>query len=59
MRSWRARIGKVSPSRGDNYIYEFYKIVPDNILLTTIATTVRQLTPDNFMRAYDAMSKRH
>jgi len=54
MSSWRARIGKVSPSRGDNYIYEFYKIVPDNILLTTIATTVRQLTPDNFMRAYDA-----
>ena len=52
--SWRARIGKVSPSRGDNYIYEFYKIVPDNILLTTIATTVKQLTPDNFSRAFDA-----
>lgn len=52
--SWRARIGKISPSRGDNYIYEFYKIVPDNILLTTIATTVKQLTPDNFSRAYDA-----
>lgn len=54
MSSWRARIGKVSPSRGDNYIYEFYKIVPDNILLTTIATTVKRLTPDNFARAYDA-----
>ncbi len=54
MNSWRARIGKVSPSRGDNYIYEFYKIVPDNILLTIIATTVKQLTPDNFTRAFDA-----
>ena len=54
MNSWRARIGKVSPSRGDNYIYEFYKIAPDNILLTTIATTVKQLTPDNFARAFDA-----
>ena len=52
--SWRARIGKVSPSRGDNYIYEFYKIVPENILLTTIATTVKKLTPDNFSPAYDA-----
>lgn len=54
MSSWRARIGKVSPSRGDNYIYEFYQIAPKNILLTTIATTVKKLEPDNFSRAFKA-----
>ena len=54
MSSWRARIGKISPSRGDNYIYEFYQMVPKNILLTTIATTVKQLTPDDFSRAFNA-----
>src|SRR3972149_11654832 len=54
MGTWRARIGKVSPSRGDNYVYEFYKMIPDNILLTQIATAVKSLTKDNFSRAYDA-----
>jgi len=54
MSSWNGRIGKVSPSRGDNYIYEFYRIVPENILLTTIATTVKQLKPEDFSKAFDA-----
>jgi maleate isomerase len=54
MGGWRARIGKVSPSRGDTYIYEFYQIVPKNILLTQVATTVKRLTPDNFERAFNA-----
>ena len=54
MSSWRARIGKVSPSRGDTYIYEFYQIAPKNILLTVIAATVKKLEPGNFSRAFDA-----
>jgi len=54
MNAWRARIGKVSPSRGDNYVYEFYEMIPKNILLTQVATTVRSLTKDDFARAYDA-----
>ena len=54
MSSWNGRIGKVSPSRGDNYIYEFYRIVPENILLTTIATTVKRLKPEDFSKAFDA-----
>ena len=54
MSSWRARIGKVSPSRGDNYIYEFYQIAPKNILLTVIATTVKKLESGNFSRAFEA-----
>ena len=57
MGTWRARIGKVSPSRGDNYIYEFYKMIPDNMLLTQIATSVKALTKDNFSRAYDAYAE--
>jgi len=52
MSSWRARIGKVSPSRGDTYIYEFYQIAPENILLTLIAATVKKLEPGNFAQAF-------
>lgn len=54
MNTWRARIGKISPSRGDAYTYEFYRMVPDKVLLTNIAAGVKQLTPDNFSRAFDA-----
>ena len=54
MGNWRARIGTVAPSRGDTYCYEFYQMVPRNILLTQIALTVKKLTPDNFSRAFDA-----
>ena len=54
MGCWRARIGTVAPSRGDTYCYEFYQMVPRNILLTQIALTVKKLTPDNFSRAFDA-----
>src|ERR1700689_5000282 len=54
MNSWRAHIGKISPSRGDNYTYEFYKFAPENIMLTQVATTVKKLTADNFSRAFDA-----
>ena len=52
MSTWRARIGKVSPSRGDNYVYEFYEIIPKNILLTQVATAVKSLTKDDFAQAY-------
>jgi maleate isomerase len=52
MSTWRARIGKVSPSRGDNYVYEFYEIIPRNILLTQMATSVKSLTKDDFAQAY-------
>ncbi len=52
MSAWRARIGKVSPSRGDNYVYEFYEIIPKNILLTQVATAVKSLTKDDFAQAY-------
>ena len=54
MDSWRARIGKISPSRGDTYVYEFYRMVPENILLTVISTTVKKLTSDDFARAFEA-----
>jgi hypothetical protein len=43
MNTWRARIGKVSPSRGDTYVYEFYRIVPKDILLTQVVATTGEL----------------
>jgi len=57
MSSWRAHIGKVSPSRGDTYIYEFYQIAPENILLTVIAATVKKLEPGNFAQAFKVYEK--
>ncbi|MPZ87297.1 MAG: hypothetical protein GEU81_04310 [Nitriliruptorales bacterium] len=32
MYGWRARIGLVAPSRGDTFLYEFYKVVPDGVM---------------------------
>ncbi len=57
MGTWRARIGKVSPSRGDTYVYEFYRMVPENILLSVIAATVKKLTPEDFSRAFEVYEK--
>lgn len=54
MGNWRAHIGKVSPSRGDTYVYEFYSIVPKDILLTLTATSVKNLTPDNLSLAFSS-----
>ncbi len=55
--SWRARVGKVSPSRGDTYVYEFYRMALPNILLTQVATTVKKLLPEDFSRAFEAYEK--
>lgn len=51
MIGWRARIGVVQPSRGDTFCYEFYKMVPDGVVLSMTATNVRELTEAELERA--------
>ena len=46
MYGWRARIGKVIPSRGDTFIYEFYQIVPKGVVLVPSIIGLSNLTKD-------------
>lgn len=51
MIGWRARIGTIQPSRGDTFAYEFYKIVPEGVVLVMTATNIKELTDDELARA--------
>ncbi|MFC1816564.1 maleate cis-trans isomerase [Thermodesulfobacteriota bacterium] len=52
MYGWRARIGVVHPSRGESYIYQFYKIVPDGITLVPTIIGLFNLTKEELSAAY-------
>ena len=52
MYGWRARIGKVSPSRGDSFVYEFYHMVPKGIVLVMHIVGLDNLTTEEFNAAY-------
>lgn len=52
MYGWRGRIGKISPSRSDTFTYEFYKIVPEGIVLVLSGFTIFNLVRDDIDRAY-------
>ncbi|HWP56601.1 MAG TPA: hypothetical protein VNL14_01800 [Candidatus Acidoferrales bacterium] len=47
MLGWRARIGHVAPSRGDTFVYEFYRILPDGFMLLNTTGTIRRLIDDH------------
>ena len=60
MYGWRGRIGVVLPSRGDTLTYEFYKIVPEGVVLVTSCLHIYQLTKDQLQEAakrYDEAAK--
>ena len=51
MYGWRARIGKISPSRSDTFTYEFYKIVPEGVVLVLSGFTIHKLVTDDIDKA--------
>ena len=51
MIGWRARIGSIQPSRGDTFAYEFYKVVPEGVVLVMTATNIKELTKSELERA--------
>ena len=57
MYGWRARIGKISPSRSDSFIYEFYKIVPEGIVLVMSGFTIFQLVDDDLEKGYQQIEE--
>ena len=52
MYGWRARIGKVTPSRSDTFTYEFYKIVPEGVVLVLSGLSMYKLDPEAIDQAY-------
>lgn len=43
MYGWRGKIGHIAPSRGDIFVYEFYRMVPKDVLLFNTTGTIRQM----------------
>jgi maleate isomerase len=52
MYGWRARIGKVEPSRGDTFVYEFYQMVPKGVIYVGSIIGISQLTKEELNAAY-------
>jgi len=50
MYGWRGRIGHISPSRGDVFVYEFYQMAPKGVMLFNTTGTIRQLDRNNIER---------
>jgi maleate isomerase len=55
MIGWRAKIGHVAPSRGDTFVYEFYRILPDGFLLLNTTGTIRKLVDDHLERQLERL----
>jgi maleate isomerase len=54
---WRARIGFIAPSRGDTFNYEFYKIVPEGVVLIMSGMTFFTLTKETAEQAMKNLEK--
>lgn len=57
MVGWRARIGHVAPSRGDTFVYEFYRILPDGFMLLNTTGTIRRLVDDHLERQLERIEE--
>ena len=43
MYGWRGKIGHIAPSRGDIFVYEFYRMAPEDVLFFNTTGTIRQM----------------
>jgi len=43
MYGWRAKVGHVSPSRGDTLVHEFYQIAPEGVMLLNTTGAIRKI----------------
>lgn len=55
MYGWRARIGYISPSANDVVGYEFYRIVPDGVVLVSTALSLQQINRATLEIAWNQM----
>jgi maleate isomerase len=50
MYGWKARVGHVSASRGDAFVYEFYRMMPEEFMLLNTTGKIRQLADDHIKK---------
>ena len=50
MYGWKARVGHVSASRGDAFVYEFYRMMPEEFMLLNTTGRIRQLADDHIKK---------
>ncbi|HEY2987866.1 MAG TPA: hypothetical protein VGL11_09070 [Candidatus Binatia bacterium] len=57
MIGWRAKIGHVAPSRGDTFVYEFYRILGAGFLLLNTTGTIRRLVDEHLERQLERLEE--
>jgi maleate isomerase len=53
MYGWRAKVGHISASRGDSFVYEFYRMMPEGFLLMNTTGRIRKLADDHIKTQMD------
>lgn len=52
MYGWRAKVGHVSPSRGDTLVYEFYQVAPKGVMLLNTTGTIRKIDKKDIAKQF-------
>lgn len=55
MYGWRARIGHISPSRGDTMVHEFYQLAPDGVMFLNTTGQIRKLDQQDLNKQYEQL----
>src|SRR3989304_9584859 len=50
MYGWKARVGHVSASRGDAFVFEFYRMMPEEYMLLNTTGRIRRLADDHIKK---------
>src|ERR1035437_4749832 len=57
MYGWRGILGSIGPSSGDVFTYEFYRMAPRGVLLTSTPGSIRQLDPQSIERQLERLEE--
>ena len=57
MYSWRGKIGFISPAIFDTVLLEFYRILPEGVLITPVDLRVQNLSDEEFRRAMNKIEE--
>src|SRR5660397_158443 len=57
MYGWRGKFGFVTPSISDTVLMEFYRMLPEGVLVTTVDLKIQNLVDEEFGEAMDKIDE--
>src|SRR5660398_32377 len=57
MYGWRGKFGFVTPSISDTVLMEFYRMLPEGVLVTTVDLEIQNLVDEEFGEAMDKIDE--